>query len=238
MRTEGLRAPCRSPAPTVDGTSSPWPLQHEPALWLNASSLLRAGDLLDLAWPGTQHHRRNAGKRLREWASDRPIVVDHVLQQRHGALGPLGAAKLREANIVEEVRLLETAPAPRVLAGLLLASRVGVGLAPDLLPIRAVAQFAWRCDPFRGMGVRADAIGGLYYDLRGRALRAPGRMIPTLVPDLPLPEPGHAIDLLYLEIDLGTETTSQLAEQAERWRGAGRALRHAARRLSAHRCCG
>jgi hypothetical protein len=58
----------------------------------------------------------------------------------------------------------------------------------------------------------------LYYDLRGRPLRAPGPEILALVPDHPLPEAGHALDILYIEIDLGTETTAQLAERAQRWR--------------------
>jgi hypothetical protein len=193
-----------------------WPLRRS-LLWLNAGTLLRARDLLALAWPVAHCDRRNAGKRLREWASDRLIVVDPTPKGATVRLGPLGAAKLREAGVVETVRLLEAAPAERVLAGLLLATQVGAGLALDLLPSVAVAQFAWRCDPFRGSGVRADAIGGLYYDLRGRPLRAPGPEILTLVPDLPLPEAGHAIDLLYVEIDLGTETSSQLAERAEHW---------------------
>jgi hypothetical protein len=37
------------------------------------------------------------------------------------------------------------------------------------------------------------------------------------MPDLSLPEPGQVIDLLYLEIDLGTETSGQLTERATHW---------------------
>ncbi len=194
-----------------------WPLRRS-LLWLNAGTLLRARDLLDLAWPVAQRDRRNAGKRLREWANDQLIVVEPIPKGTAVRLGPLGAAKLHEAGVVETVRLLEAAPAERVLTGLLLANQLGAGLALDLMPIAAVAQLAWRCDPFRGTGVRADAIGALYYDLHRRPLRTPGPEILTLVPDHPLPEAGHALDILYVEIDLGTETASQLAERAQHWR--------------------
>ena len=187
-------------------------------LWLNAGMLVRDHDLLDLAWPARNGDRRNARKRLREWATDGLIVVDATPLGAALRLGSLGAAKLRDAGVVETVRLLEAAVAERVLAGLLRANQVGAGLALDLLPVAAVAQFSWRCDPFRGDGVRADATCGLYYDLRGRPLRAPGPEILTLVPDHPMPEAGHALDLLYIEIDLGTETAGQLAERAQRWR--------------------
>jgi hypothetical protein len=129
-------------------------------LWLNAGTLLRLGDLLDLAWPEAQSDRRNARKRLREWAADGLIVVDATPRGAAVRLGPVGAAKLREARVTETVRLLEAALAERVLAGLLLANQVGAGLALDLLPCAAVAQLSWRCDPFRGTGARADALGG------------------------------------------------------------------------------
>jgi len=189
-------------------------------LWLNAGMLLRDRDLLDLAWPAARGDRRNARKRLREWVADQLIVVDSTPLGAAVRLGQLGAAKLRASGVVEPVRLFETALAERVLAGVLLANQFGVGLALDLLPIAAVAQLSWRCDPFRGVGARADAVGGLYYDLRGRPLRVAGPAILTLVPDHPLPEAGHALDILYIEIDSGTETTVQLAERAQRWRAA------------------
>jgi hypothetical protein len=130
-------------------------------LWLNASTLLRVRDLLDLAWPAAQPDQRNTAKRLREWAADQLIVVDTTPRGTAVHLGSLGAAKLHEANVVEAVRLLEAAPAERVQTGLLLANQFGAGLALDLMPVAAVAQFSWRCDPFRGSGVRADAMGGL-----------------------------------------------------------------------------
>jgi hypothetical protein len=98
-------------------------------LWLNAGTLLRSRDLLDLAWPEAHADRRNARKRLREWAADRLIVVDATSEGAAVRLGPLGATKLREAKVVETVRLLEAALAERVLAGVLRANQLGVCLA-------------------------------------------------------------------------------------------------------------
>jgi len=92
-------------------------------------------------------------------------VVDATSLEAAIRLGPRGAAKLRDAGVVETIRLLEAALAERVRAGLLRANQVGTGLALDLLPVAAVAQFSWRYDSFRGAGVRADAMCELYYDI-------------------------------------------------------------------------
>lgn len=187
-------------------------------LWLNAGTLLRTEDLLAIAWPQAARDRRNARKRLREWASERFVVIDSSSVGQVVRLGSLGAIKLREAHVVDDVHLLDAAVAARAQAGLLLANRFGVALALDLMPYAAVGQLAWSCDPFRGTGARADAVAGIFYDLLGRPLRTPGPGILDLVPNHPTPRAGEAIELLYLEVDLGTETTRQLAERAERWR--------------------
>src|SRR3954466_6044015 len=86
-----------------------WPLRRS-LLWLNAGTLLRVRDLLDLAWPAAQRDRRNTTKRLREWAADQLIVLDTTPKGTAVRLGSLGASKLREAGVVETVRLLEVAP--------------------------------------------------------------------------------------------------------------------------------
>jgi hypothetical protein len=208
--------------PNIPHTKRAWhqlslPLRRS-LLWLNAGTLLRERDLLDLAWPTAGRDLRNAHKRLREWAADRFIIVERRANDRIVRLGPIGAAKLRDGGVVEQVRLLEATPAERVQSGLLLANQLGAGLALDLIPVAAVAQLSWRCDPFRGSGARSDALCGLYYDLERRPLRTAGSSILTLVPDHPLPEAGHALDLLYIEVDSGSETSRQLAERAERWR--------------------
>jgi hypothetical protein len=67
--------------------------------------LIRGRNLLALACPEGMSDRRNARKRLHEWATDRLVVVDATPLDTALRLGPLGAAKLRKAGVVETVRL-------------------------------------------------------------------------------------------------------------------------------------
>jgi hypothetical protein len=181
--------------------------------WLNACTLLRRDDLISIAWAGTIS-RQGVSAALQGWTDDHFIVpIDDGTAY---CLGDTGAGKLIEAGV--ETPRMNAPPAPRVRAGLLLASQFAAGLARDLLPEAGVSHFTWVSTPFSGAGPRPDGCGDLRYSLGRQSLRGVGslELLHLAMPDDPPPAGQHSMELI-LEVDLGTETAEQLEQRARCW---------------------
>ena len=182
-------------------------------LWLNACRLLRRDDLISIAWT-SPISRQWISAALQGWTDDSFIVA--IDDGTAYTLGDTGAVKLIEAGV--ETSCVEATPAPRVRAGLLLASQFAVSLAHDLLLETGVSHFTWVSTPFSGAGPRPDGCGGLRYSLARQSLREVGSLdlLHLTMPDDPPPAGQRSMELL-LEVDLGTETAEQLQQRAKRW---------------------
>jgi hypothetical protein len=186
--------------------------------WLNACTLLRRDDLISIAWT-SPISRQWMSTALQGWTDDHFIVpIDDGTAY---GLGDTGTGKLIEAGIVTP--RVQVSPAPRVRAGLLLASQFAAGLARDLLPEAGVTHLTWASMPFSGAGPRPDSYGAVRYSIERESLRDVGSLdlLHLATPDAPPLLGQRSMDLI-LEVDLGTESAEQLAQRARRW---GMALR-------------
>jgi len=182
-------------------------------LWLNACTLLRKNDLYRIAWPpGADRQRKDSALRL--WVEE--AIVASIEESDAFRLGAIGAAKLRDAGL--DVRFENADPAYRVRTGLLLAGQFAVALGLDLLEDPNIVHLSWTSTPFSGVVVRPDAVGGVCYQIIPRSAHPPSFDVLHLVrPDITPTLGQTAMMRILLEIDLRTETDTQLEQRAERW---------------------
>jgi hypothetical protein len=182
--------------------------------WLHAVRLLHAEDLAALAWPDRTLKRQSKDWALDSWTQD--TLITPGADKTWYRLGPLGAARLREAG-VDTVEPKDW-PAERVQQGIQIASRFAVSLALDIRVRSGVVGFSWQSDPFSGEGVRADGSGTLHYRVNSQSLSStadPNELLWLHLAKQPVP--GQALDWLLLEVDSGTESGPQLARRCAAW---------------------